>query len=103
MTIIISLLVANAIAHIISFLPLNKVKSPDRYGVLAFVFINAIIAILLWEGISWAKWLALVFPAVGGIGLFITTLAKGNGTWIDYIILVLDILLIGFGVKTFLM
>lgn len=40
-------LIANAIAHIVSFLKLNQVKAPNRMGVLAFVFINAAIVFLV--------------------------------------------------------
>jgi len=92
---IIILFIANALAHIISFQKLQKIKAPNAMGVLAFVFINAIIAVLLWQGIAWSKWLALVFPAIGGLGLLFTTILKGKGTWIDFIILFLDIGIIG--------
>lgn len=98
---IIGLLIANAIAHIVSFVRLNNIKSPDRFGVMAFVFINAIVAALLWLGFDWAKWLALIFPALGGLGLFATSIVKGKGTWIDYVILILDILLVVFGIMYF--
>jgi len=92
---IIALYIANAIAHIISYQRLRKVKAPNARGVLAFVFINVIIAILLWQGLGWSKWLALIFPIVGGLGLLITTILKGKGTWVDFVILVLDIAIIG--------
>jgi len=91
---IIGLLIANAIAHIISFVRLNKINSPDKNGVLAFVFINAIVAVLLWQGIDWAKYLALIFPLLGGLGLLFTNILKGKGTWIDYLILALDVALV---------
>lgn len=94
MTTIISLLLANAVAHIVSYLKLRKVKAPNATGVLAFVFINALIAILIWQGLAWAKWLALIFPAVGGLALLFTTILRGKGTWIDYVILILDIIII---------
>ncbi|WP_044213108.1 hypothetical protein [Flammeovirga sp. OC4] len=89
------MLVANAIAHIISFQKLRKAKAPNSAGVMAFVFINAIIAILLLQNVDWAKWLALIFPSLGGFGLLITTIIKGKGTWIDYIILLLDSTIVG--------
>jgi len=94
MNTIIALLLVNAVAHIISFQKLKRTKAPNAMGVLVFVFINALIAILLWQGLSWAKWLALIFPAVGGLALFIGTILKGNGAWIDYVILTLDILIL---------
>lgn len=91
---LIYLLIANAVAHIVSFVKLNQVKAPNAMGVLAFVFINAGIAALLWQGFAWAKWLALAFPFIGGLGLLFTTILKKKGTWIDYIILVLDIFIV---------
>lgn len=91
---LIYLLIANAIAHIISYLRLQKSKAPNTTGVLVFVFINAIIALLLWQGFSLAKWVALIFPLIGGFGLLTTTILKGKGTWIDYVILILDIVII---------
>lgn len=91
---LIYLLIANAIAHIISFVKLNKIKAPNAMGVLLFVFINAIIAFLLWQGFAWVKWLALAFPLLGSLGLLFTTILKKKGTWIDYIILMLDIFIV---------
>lgn len=91
---LIYLLIANAVAHIVSFVKLNPVKAPNAMGVLVFVFINAGIAALLWQGFTWAKWLALAFPLIGGLGLLFTTILKKKGTWIDYIILVLDIFIV---------
>lgn len=96
---IIYLLISNAIAHIISFVKLNRRDamysvSTNAMGVLLFVFINAIIAFLLWQGFAWAKWLAFAFPLIGGLGLLFTTILKKKGTWIDYIILMLDIFIV---------
>lgn len=91
---IIYLLIANAIAHIISFVKLKKINAPNTMGVLLFVFINAAIAVLLLLGFAWAKWLALAFPLIGGLGLLLTTILKKKGTWIDYIILMLDIFIV---------
>jgi len=102
-TTIIALLLANAIAHIISFQKLRKVKAPNAMGVLAFAFINLIIALLLWQELGWAKWLALAFPAIGGLGLCTTTIFKGKGTWIDYIILILDIAVLGLIFKHYIL
>lgn len=92
---IIALFVINAIAHIISYIKLRQIKAPNTMGVLIFVFINVLIVILLWQGLSWAKWTALIFPIIGGLGLFTTTILKGKGIWIDFIILVLDIVIVG--------
>lgn len=100
---LIYLLISNAIAHIISYTKLKQAKAPNAMGVLAFVFINAIIAILLWQGLNWAKWLALAFPLIGGFGLLITTILKKKGTWIDYIIFVLDILIIFLIIKNYIL
>ena len=91
MTPIILALIANLIAHTISFIQLNKVKDPNSKGVLVFVFVNAIIAFLLWQQFDWAKWLALIFPFLGGLALLIGTIAKGRAKWIDYVIIVLDV------------
>ena len=92
---IIALFIANVLAHIISFLRLRKVKAPNATGVLAFVFINATIVLLFWQGLTWAKWLALIFPTVGGLALLFGNILKGKETWIDYLILALDIVIVG--------
>lgn len=86
--------IANSVLHIISFLNLKKSKSPNATGVLVFVFINAIIAYLLWKDIEWAKWVAVIFPILGGIGLLMTTIMKGKGQWVDYLIFILDIVIV---------
>jgi len=95
LTLLIVALLGNAIAHIISYLRLRQVKSPGATGVLVFVFINALIALFLWQDLSWTKWFALIFPTIGGVGLLTTTILKGKGAWIDYVILILDIVIIG--------
>ena len=99
---IIAALIANAVAHIISFRKLKQAEDSNATGVLAFVFINAIIAVLIWQEFAWAKWLALIFPVVGGTALLITTILRGKGTWIDYLILILDIVIIGMVLKSFI-
>ena len=95
MRLIIWMFIANALAHIISYQKLSKAKAPNKMGVLAFVFINILIAILLWQRFEWAKWVAIVFPIVGGLGLLFTTILKRKGIWIDYTIFVLDIVIVG--------
>ncbi len=92
--IIVALFLVNAVAHIISYLKLRKTKAPNSLGVLVFVFINGAIAGLLWQEIAWATWPAIIFPAIGGLGLLFTTILKGKAIWIDYLILVLDITII---------
>ena len=95
MKLLIGLFIANAVAHIISYQMLRQTKAPNASGVFAFVFINTIIAILLWLNLEWVKWLAIIFPSIGGLGLLTTTILKGKGTWIDYVILILDIAIVG--------
>lgn len=92
--IIVIALIANTITHIVSYIQLSKVKAPNAMGVLAFVFINAIIALLIWQGFAWSKWLAVIFPLIGGTALFITSIAKGNGQWVDYVIFALDMAIV---------
>jgi len=91
---IIILFVLNAVAHIISHKKLKAADSTLSNGVLAFVFINGIIALLLLLGINWVNWLAIIFPLIGGLALLFTTILKGKGTLIDYIILILDVWII---------
>jgi len=102
-TTLIGIFAANAFAHVISFQKLRQAKAADAPGVLVFAFINAVIAVLLWQGIGWTKWLALAVPVIGGAALFFTKIIKGHGTWIDYIILILDILAIGLCLKYFIL
>jgi hypothetical protein len=102
MNILIGLFIASAVAHIISYQKLRQVKAPHALGVLAFVFINFIIAFLLWQEFDWSKWLALIFPAVGGLGLLATTILKGKATRIDYVILIFDIAIVGWVLKYYI-
>lgn len=99
---LIYLFIANAIAHVISFVKLYRIESPQAIGVLIFGFINIMISYLLWQQFSWAMWLALIFPLVGGTGLLLSTILKTKGTWIDYLILVLDLCIITIVLATFL-
>jgi len=100
---IIGVFAANCIAHVVSFLKLKELKSSDASGVIVFAFINAIVALILFLGTSWAKWLALAVPLIGGGALLFTKIIKGQGTWIDYLILILDILAIGLCLKYFIL
>ena len=63
--------------------------------------INAIIAFLIYSQLSWAKWLAVFFPTLGVSALLISTILKGKGAFIDYIILLLDVLIIFLTIKHF--
>lgn len=92
---VLALLIANAIAHIISFIQLRKAKSPNAIGVLVFAFINGVLAVLLWLGVTWSPWLILAFATIGAIGLLTTTIIPKKGTWIDYVILLLDMAIVG--------
>ena len=96
---IILLFVANSILHSVSYLKLKQAKASNATGVLVFVFINVIIAFLLWQVMYWAKWLALIFTALGALGLLFTTIFKGKGTWIDYLILILDVVIVVLTIK----
>jgi len=93
--VIIGLLVANAIAHVVSFKKLKDANDNSANGVAAFVVINLALAVILGLGFAWAKWPVLLFPLIGGLGLLLTTIIKGKGTWIDYVILILDIAIVG--------
>jgi len=99
MKIIIILLILNAIAHIFSFRKLKAENSSNANGVAGFIFINAVLALILGLGFSWAKFPVLIFPAIGALGLLFTTIFKGEGTLIDFTILILDILIIGLTLK----
>ena len=92
---IVLLLFANSLAHIISFLELNKTKAPNRWGVLAYVFILAALGILILQNTTWAVYPALVFPLIGMIVLGTEVFKNRGGSWIDYVILALDVLTIG--------
>jgi hypothetical protein len=92
--IIITCLVLNAVMHVVSFYYLNKQQDNSRWGVLAFVLINMIIALLLQMNFSWAIYLAIVFPAIGGIGLTATLKSSKAPLWVDLSILALDLTLI---------
>ena len=98
---ILALFWLNAISHVISFVKLNKTDDPIKNGVLAFVFINAIIAILLYQGVTWGKYPALIFPMLGGMALLVSTLLKGKGTWIDFVIFGIDVVTIGLVIAFF--
>lgn len=87
---VIYLLSANAVLHVISFIVLNNRKDPSRFGVIAFAFINVTIALFLLQNLSWANWLALIFPAIGFTGLFLTIKSSKSPRIVDYSILAID-------------
>lgn len=90
-TLLISLCILNTLAHLVAFKQLSKAKDPSKIGVLIFAFINTSLALLFSYRIEWAKWPALIFPLLGGSLLVFTTILKGKGTWIEYVLLLLDI------------
>jgi hypothetical protein len=90
MQIVIYLLFANSVMHIVSFIALSRQKASNRMGVLAFAIINAAVGILLIQDFSWARWLALIFPAIGFTGLCITIKKSLSPKIVDYTILGLD-------------
>lgn len=92
--IVIILLLINAFFHAISFFLLRNDKAPSRWGVLAFVIINTVIGVSLLKGTEWAEFLALAFPLIGGVGLSLQ-IKKTKYPYIDYVILGLDILIVG--------
>lgn len=91
---------ANALAHILSFFILRNKKAPNGLvaGVFAFIFINLGIGILLLQNIgwSWVKYLALIFPALGGSALSsqIAT-SKAEGNFLNYFMILLDVISVG--------
>lgn len=100
MYIIIFLFVLNAIAHLVSFWKLPNKKNSDAGGILGFAILNTGIAYLLWQGFDWAKWFALILPIIGGAGLFSTSIIKGKGRWIDYLIFLIDVVIVYFVATT---
>lgn len=90
-TVIGAIFAANALAHVVSFRQIRANGGDNAAGVLAFVFVNAALAVLVGLALPWAGWPALLFPAVGGLGLFTTVIRHGRGTPIDYAILGLDV------------
>ncbi len=95
MTLAISLLFAsNAAAHVGSYRQLVANDRPNRTGVLVFVVINAALAVLVGLDLAWVKWLALIFPLLGGLGLSAATIVPGEGTPIDFVILGLDMVIV---------
>lgn len=92
--VIIVLLIANAIVHLLSFNALNIQKAANRWTVFAFAIINLLLVFFLKMGYPWARYLAIIFPLIGGIGL-LTQLSKSTSPkWMDYTILLLDALII---------
>lgn len=89
------LLIANAIAHVVSFNQLYKVNALDAVGVFVFILINVLLAGLLWQALSWAPWLILIFTLIGGTGLLASRFIPKKAQWIDYVILLLDTLIAG--------
>jgi len=85
------LFVANAIAHVVSFLQMRSSGAANSAGVLVFAAVNAAVALLLVLDVSWSQWPALIVPIIGGSGLFATPIRSGQGMPIDYTIFGLDL------------
>ena len=90
------LLIANAVAHLVQGMRLRQegADAAQTNGVLAFVAINGIIALLLIFNLGWARYLALIFPLVGGAGLAINFRNSGGSKAISMFILLLDLALV---------
>lgn len=88
------LLAANAFVHIIQgfFYGFNKKTIPVVIwgiilGVIGYLWLNPVA--------DWVKWVTLIMPIVGGTGLVTQLSSSTNAKWIDYSILVLDVVTIG--------
>lgn len=90
------LLIANAIAHLVQSMRLRQegAAANQTMGVLAFVVINGIVALLLIFNQNWARYLALVFPLLGGTALALTFRQSGGSRTLSIVILLLDVALI---------
>lgn len=94
-TLVIGLLLANAVLHVISYFELEHQQSNQRWGALAFVLINALLAALFTRSLIWARYLAIVFPLIGGIGLLTQLKSSKIPKWINYAILIVDAAIVG--------
>ena len=95
------LLFGNAAAHFVGFRALRQVDGASTHisAFGAFVVINAALGFLVLAGVGWSEWLAIVFPALGGLGLGITLGEFEAPRWIAYTVLALDVaLVITFGI-----
>ena len=90
------LLIANALAHVLQYLRMRAESAPsqEQAGVLAFAIINGLIALFLGLNLSWAEYLALAFPLIGGVGLSLNLRNSGGSKALSYLILALDAALV---------
>lgn len=84
------LFIINGISHIFLFRKLKRTNEPNPTLALPFVLIYPLFGILIWQGIGWVKWAALVIPILGLLALLSTSITKGKGQLIDYFIAILD-------------
>ena len=82
---------ANSLAHVESYRQLRKEKDPNSFGVLLFAFINAGLGYLAAIEVPWSIYPGITFPAIGGTGLLMGKLIKGEGKLIDYGVMAIDI------------
>jgi hypothetical protein len=95
------LLFANAAAHLVGFRALRQVNGARTHVVAfgAFVAINAALGSLVLAGAGWSEWLAIAFPALGGLSLAATMPAFVAPRWMAYTVLSLDVgLVVVFGI-----
>lgn len=90
------LLLINAVSHFIGFRGLQRAggSSTQIVAFAAFVGINAALGVLVLAGLDWSEWLAIVFPAIGGLSLGATLRDFAAPRWLAYTILGLDIALV---------
>lgn len=88
-------LLANAVLHLVSFNILNKRGDANKRPVLIFALINALLAIFMSKGQSWAYFPALIFPMVGLLGLAFQMKNGADKSWVNLSILGLDVAIIG--------
>lgn len=89
-------LFGNAAAHFVGFRALRQVGgSPIHTAAFGgFVVVNAVLGLLVLSGLDWSEWLAIVFPALGGLSLGATLGAFEASRWIAYTVLALDVALV---------
>ena len=87
---LLALFVINGISHIFFYRKLKRTNEPNPSSALPFVLLYPLFGLLIWLGISWVKWPALIIPILGLLALLLTSILKGKGQIIDYFIAVLD-------------
>ncbi len=87
---LLALFTVNGISHIFLFRKLKRTNEPNPTSALPFVLLYILFGILIWQGVGWVKWPALVIPILGLLALLLTSISKGKGQFIDYFIAILD-------------